>query len=223
MERVISARPRDEEAALETSLRPRRLDEYIGQDKVKENLRIFIAAALARGEPLEHLLLYGPPGLGKTTLAHIVAAEMGVSIKVISGPAIERPGDLASILTNLQKGDVLFVDEIHRLSHTVEERLYPAMEDFMLDIVFGKGPGARSIVLKLPRFTIIGATTRFAMLTAPLRDRFGAVPRLNFYDNLAMLAIIKRYAALLKVEIDEFAADEIAKRSRGTPRVANRL
>ncbi|TAK29747.1 MAG: Holliday junction branch migration DNA helicase RuvB [Chloroflexota bacterium] len=223
VERVISSKPQEEDVVLETSLRPKRLAEYIGQDKVKENLGIFIAAAKARGEPLEHLLLYGPPGLGKTTLAHIVAAEMGVSIKVVSGPAIERPGDLASILTNLQKGDVLFIDEIHRLSRTVEERLYPAMEDFILDIVFGKGPGARSIVLNLPRFTIIGATTRYAMLTAPLRDRFGAVHRLNFYDNVAMLDIIKRSAALLKVQVDESAAAEIAKRSRGTPRVANRL
>jgi len=222
-ERLLSPRPVGEERAMEISLRPRRLDEYIGQERVKENLRIVIQAAKERGEALDHVLLYGPPGLGKTTLAHVIANEMGVNIKVTSGPAIERAGDLAAILTNLHKGDVLFIDEVHRLGRAVEEILYPAMEDFALDIIIGKGPGARSIRLRLPRFTIIGATTRPALMTSPLRSRFGIVYRLDFYDQAAMEAIVRRSARLLKVEIDEGGVMEIARRARGTPRVANRL
>jgi len=222
-ERLVSPKAKDDDLVLDRSLRPRRLEEYIGQDKVKENLRIFIAAARARSEPLDHVLLYGPPGLGKTTLALIIAAEMGVNIKTTSGPAIERPGDLAAILTNLQKGDILFIDEIHRLSRVVEEVLYPAMEDYALDIVIGKGPGARSIRLSLPPFTVIGATTRFAMLSAPLRDRFGSIYRLDYYDLAAMEQIVRRSARLLHISIDDDGAREIARRARGTPRVANRL
>ena len=202
-ERILSGKPRDEDVALETSLRPRRLAEYIGQEKVKDNLRIAMAAAQMRGEPLDHVLLYGPPGLGKTTLSYIIAAEMGVSVRVTSGPAIERPGDLAAILTNLQKDDVLFIDEIHRLARAIEEILYPAMEDFALDLVLGKGPGARSVRLSLPRFTLVGSTTRYAMLSPPLRDRFGAVYRLDFYDPEAISAIIRRSARILDVEIEE--------------------
>jgi Holliday junction DNA helicase RuvB len=221
--RVVTGRKRDEDAVIETSLRPRRLDEYIGQDKVKETLRIFIQAALARGEALDHMLLYGPPGLGKTTLANIIAAEMGVGIRITSGPAIERPGDLVSILTNVKAGDVLFIDEIHRLNRAVEEVLYPAMEDYAVDIVIGKGPAARSMRLNLPRFTLVGATTRLALLTSPLRDRFGAVLRLDFYSDEAMFDIVLRSATILAVPIDEEGASEIARRSRGTPRVANRL
>ena len=222
-ERILSGKPRDEDVALETSLRPRRLAEYIGQEKVKDNLRIAMAAAQMRGEPLDHVLLYGPPGLGKTTLSYIIAAEMGVSVRVTSGPAIERPGDLAAILTNLQKDDVLFIDEIHRLARAIEEILYPAMEDFALDLVLGKGPGARSVRLSLPRFTLVGSTTRYAMLSPPLRDRFGAVYRLDFYDPEAISAIIRRSARILDVEIEEGGVGEIARRARGTPRVANRL
>jgi len=222
-ERILSGKPRDEDLALDTSLRPRRLADYIGQDKVKDNLRIAMAAAQMRSEPLDHVLLYGPPGLGKTTLSYIIAAEMGVSIRVTSGPAIERPGDLAAILTNLQKDDVLFIDEIHRLARAIEEILYPAMEDFALDLVLGKGPGARSVRLSLPRFTLVGSTTRYAMLSPPLRDRFGAVYRLDFYDTDAIGAIIRRSARILTVEIDEGGVQEIARRARGTPRVANRL
>jgi Holliday junction DNA helicase RuvB len=222
-DRVIAAARKDEDAALETSLRPRRIEDYIGQDKVKENLRIAIAAAQQRREPLDHVLLYGPPGLGKTTLANIIAAEMGVSIRTTSGPAIERPGDLAAILTNLQPDDVLFIDEVHRLARSVEEILYPAMEDYALDLVLGKGPGARSVRLKLPRFTLIGATTRYAMMSPPLRDRFGAVYRLDFYDVDAIAQIVRRSARILDVELDEGGMMEIARRSRGTPRVANRL
>ena len=207
----------------ETSLRPRRLDEYIGQKKVTENMKVFIEAAKRRREPLDHVLLYGPPGLGKTTLAYIIAAELGVSIRVTSGPAIERPGDLAAILTNLGNYDVLFIDEIHRLNRTVEEILYPAMEDYALDIIIGKGPSARSIRLDLPKFTLVGATTRAGLLTSPLRDRFGVINRLDLYDNEELTLIVKRSAAILGIEIDEKGAVEIAKRSRGTPRIANRL
>jgi len=222
-ERILSGKPREEDLALETSLRPRRLADYVGQEKIKDNLRIGIAAAQQRGEPLDHVLLYGPPGLGKTTLAYIIAAEMGVSVRITSGPAIERPGDLASILTNLQPDDVLFIDEIHRLARAVEEILYPAMEDYSLDLVLGKGPGARSVRLSLPRFTLIGATTRYAMMSPPLRDRFGAVYRLDFYDQEAVAAIIRRNAPILRVEIEEGGTQEVSRRARGTPRVANRL
>src|SRR5690606_30924778 len=198
------------------------LAEYIGQDKVKEELSIAIQAAQARGESLDHVLLYGPPGLGKTTLSAIIAVEMGVSLRITSGPAIERAGDLVSILTNLKPGDVLFIDEIHRLNRAVEEVLYPAMEDYAVDIVLGKGPAARSMRLNLPRFTLVGATTRLALLTSPLRDRFGAVFRLDFYDDEAMTQIVTRSAKILGVPVDPQGAREIAHRSRGTPRVANR-
>jgi len=221
--RVISGKHHDEDAAIEGSLRPRRLAEYIGQDKVKDTLSIFIEAALGRGEPLDHMLLYGPPGLGKTTLSNIIAAEMGVGIRVTSGPAIERAGDLVSILTNVKAGDVLFIDEIHRLNRAVEEVLYPAMEDYAVDIIIGKGPGARSMRLNLPRFTLVGATTRLALLTSPLRDRFGGVFRLEFYDLPAMTEIVTRSSQILGVTIEDDGATEIARRSRGTPRVANRL
>jgi len=222
-DRVISPALNPDEIALERNLRPRVLDEYIGQERVVENLRVFLEAAKGRGEPLDHILLYGPPGLGKTTLANVIAAEMGVSIKVTSGPVIERPGDLAAILTNLRQGDILFVDEAHRLSRVVEEVLYPAMEDFCLDILIGKGPAARSIRLHLPHFTLIGATTRIALMTSPLRDRFGVMWRLDFYSPEAMHDIVLRSAAILDVAIDEGGCREIAGRSRGTPRVANRL
>jgi Holliday junction DNA helicase RuvB len=208
---------------LEQALRPRLLAEMIGQDRIKENLAILIAAARQRGEPIDHVLFYGPPGLGKTTLAHVLANEMGVNIKITAGPAIERPGDLAAILTNLRAGDVLFIDEVHRLGRVVEEVLYPAMEEYALDIVIGKGPSARSIRLKLPRFTVIGATTRLALVTAPLRARFGAVYRLDYYDLAAMRAIVERAAGVFAVEIEPEGVDEIARRGRGTPRVALRL
>ncbi len=223
MERIISGKPREEDIALDTSLRPKRLTDYVGQDKVKENIKIAIAAAQARNESLDHTLLYGPPGLGKTTLAYIIAAEKGANIRITSGPAIERQGDLAAIITNLHEGDILFIDEIHRLPRVVEEVLYPAMEDFALDIMVGKGPGARSLRLSLPRFTLIGATTRFAMLSPPLRDRFGAIYRLDFYDQQATEAIVRRSASILKVEVEQGGVKEIACRARGTPRVANRL
>ncbi len=221
--RVVTSRARGEDQQLERSLRPRRLDEYIGQERVKANLRVFIDAAKARGEPLDHVLLYGPPGLGKTTLASILAAEMNVSLRVTSGPAIERQGDLVSILTNLKQGDVLFIDEIHRLNRVVEEVLYPAMEDFAVDIIIGKGPAARTMRINLPRFTLVGATTRLALLTGPLRDRFGAVMRLDFYDHAAMEQIIRRSAHILDTPIDESGARVLAGRARGTPRIANRL
>ena len=222
-DRIVSGEPREEDSSAEGGLRPRRLADYIGQAKVKENLTIGMSAALRRGEPLDHTLLYGPPGLGKTTLANIIASEMGASIRVTSGPAIERPGDMASILTQLKYGDVLFVDEIHRLGKLVQEILYPAMEDYSLSWVMGKGFSAQSINLKIEHFTLVGATTRYALLSAPMRDRFGTVYRLDFYDVPAMQAIVERSARIMDMEIDADGVMEIARRARGTPRVANRL
>ncbi len=221
--RMITTELQDEDVRIEGSLRPRSLDEYIGQEKIKKTLRIYIDAAKQRKDPLDHVLLYGPPGLGKTTLSGIIAHEMGVNMKVTSGPAIEKPGDMASILNNLQEGDVLFVDEIHRLNRQVEEVLYPAMEDYVIDILIGKGASARSIRLDLPKFTLIGATTRAGLLSAPLRDRFGVVQHLEFYNQKELKTIVLRSSDVLGVQIDAEGASEIARRSRGTPRLANRL
>jgi Holliday junction DNA helicase RuvB len=221
--RILSSSATREDNDADTSLRPKTLEDYIGQEKAKENLRIYIEAAKLRGENLDHVLLYGPPGLGKTTLSNIIAAEMGVNIRITSGPAIEKQGDLAALLTNLSEGDVLFIDEIHRLSRSVEEILYPAMEDNALDIIIGKGPAARSIRIDLPRFTLIGATTRAGQLTTPLRDRFGVILKLELYTPDELTTIVKRSAGILGLSITDDGAKEIASRSRGTPRIANRL
>ena len=221
--RILTTGLREEDRELEPKLRPATLESYIGQESVKENMRVFIQAAKQRKEALDHVLLYGPPGLGKTTLSNIIANEMDVNIKTTSGPAIERPGDMAAVLNSLNEGDILFIDEIHRLNRMIEEILYPAMEDFVIDIMIGKGPGARSVRLDLPRFTLIGATTRIGLLTAPLRDRFGVVQRLEPYSVENLKIILKRSAAVLQVEMEEGGAEEIARRSSGTPRLANRM
>jgi len=221
--RIVEPEQNDDDVQLDRSLRPLRFEDFVGQDRIKDNLRVFIDAARGRGEALDHVLFCGPPGLGKTTLANIIAHELGVGLKTTSGPVLERAGDLAAILTNLQDHDVLFIDEIHRLSRLVEEILYPAMEDFQLDIMIGQGPGARSIKLDLPHFTLVGATTRTGLLTSPLRDRFGVIDRLNFYSPGELRTIVQRSAGLLRVSITEDAAAEIARRSRGTPRIVNRL
>ncbi len=221
--RIIDPSDQQLDEGFDLTLRPKNLAEFIGQQKIKDNLQIFMDAAKGRQEPIEHVLLYGPPGLGKTTLAHIIANEMGVNIRVTSGPALERSGDLAAILTNLENGDILFIDEIHRMNKIIEEILYPAMEDFALDIVIGKGPSARTLRLDLPRFTIIGATTKISLLSSPLRDRFGNIYHLNFYEDDEIANIVNRSSKILNVGLDNFAAREIARRSRKTPRVANRL
>ena len=221
--RIVTAEYTRDDSDAENTLRPKTLGEYVGQEKAKENLRIFIEAAKLRGEPLDHVLLYGPPGLGKTTLSTIIAAEMGVNIRTTSGPAIEKPGDLAALLTNLEEGDLLFIDEIHRLNRSVEEVLYPAMEDYALDIILGKGPSARSIRIDLPRFTLVGATTRAGQLTGPLRDRFGVIFRLELYSPEELTRIITRSAGILGIACDPTGAQELARRSRGTPRIANRF
>jgi Holliday junction DNA helicase RuvB len=223
MTRIIAPQTTDEDLFFETSLRPRTLSEYVGQEKAKNNLQIFIDAAKGRNEALDHVLLYGPPGLGKTTLSNIIAAELGVNIKSTSGPVIERAGDLAAILTNLESRDVLFIDEIHRLPHIVEEILYPAMEDFQLDIIIGQGPSARTVKLDLPKFTLVGATTRAGLLSSPLRDRFGVISRLEFYTDAELAIIVTRSARILDIRIDPDGSQELARRSRGTPRIANRL
>jgi Holliday junction DNA helicase RuvB len=222
-ERIMEPEQNEDDVQLDRGLRPVRFEDFVGQDRIKENLRVFIEAAKGRGEALDHVLFCGPPGLGKTTLANIIAHELGVNIKSTSGPVLERAGDLAAILTNLQERDVLFIDEIHRLNRVVEEILYPAMEDFQLDIIIGQGPGARSIKLDLPNFTLVGATTRTGLLTSPLRDRFGVIDRLNFYSPDELRTIVQRSAELLRTKIDAAAASEIARRSRGTPRIVNRL
>lgn len=222
-ERFVSQELKTEDLEFDAALRPTSFDEFIGQTKLKQNLKVFVEAARQRKEPLDHLLLFGPPGLGKTTLAHIIAREMGANLRATSGPVLERPGDLAGILTNLERGDVLFVDEIHRLSAVVEEYLYPAMEEFVIDIMIDKGPSARSVKINLPPFTLVGATTRSGLLTSPLRSRFGIVERINYYEEEELGQVVRRSARILKVEVEETGAYEIARRARGTPRVANRL